>query len=76
MTKEDDENFGSSKIFWICDDTFVKSDAKVRDHCHVTGKYWGTAYKDCNIIVNLNYKNSTVLHNLKCTSYYARTLQI
>ena len=31
MTKEDDENFESSAKFWIWDNTFIKSDVKLRN---------------------------------------------
>ena len=24
---------------WICDNDYVDNDVKVRDHCHITGKY-------------------------------------
>ena len=30
---------------------------KIRDHCHITGKYRGSAHRDCNINVKLNEKN-------------------
>ena len=32
-------------------------DVKVRHHSHITGKYKGSSYKDCNINVELNKKN-------------------
>ena len=35
MTKEDDEDFGSSTKCWICDYAYVDGN----DHCHITGKY-------------------------------------
>ena len=38
MTKKDDENFESFAKEWLCGDTFVESDLKVRNHCHVTEK--------------------------------------
>ena len=47
---------------WICDNDYVDNDVKVRDHCHITGKYGGSAYRDCNINVKLNHKIMT--HNL------------
>ena len=34
------------------------------DHCHVTEKYRGTADRDCNINVSLNYRIPIVFHNL------------
>ena len=33
---------------WICD-KFIDYDDKVRDHCHITGKYRGAAHWSCNI---------------------------
>ena len=27
----------------------LKKDVRVRDHCHITGKYRGSAHQDCNI---------------------------
>ena len=44
----------------------IKKGCKVRDHCHVTGKYRGCAHNVCNI--NFNYKDIKVpvfFHNLK-----------
>lgn len=41
------------------------ADIRVRDHCHVTGKFRGAAHNDCNI----NYKSTgripVVFHNLR-----------
>ena len=56
MTEEDYGHFINSTKCWICDNTYVKDGVKVRDHCHITGKYRGSAHKDCNIKVNLNHK--------------------
>ena len=41
---------------------------KVRDHCHITGKYRGAAHRDCNLkwaISAENLKIPVVFHNLK-----------
>ena len=40
-------------------------DVKVRDHCHVTGKYRGSAHQDCNLNFKLTNKIPVVFHNLK-----------
>ena len=40
-------------------------DVKVKDHCPITGKYRGSARRDCNINIKLNHKILIVLHNLK-----------
>ena len=37
-TKKVDEGFENSTNCWICGDTYVDGDVKVRDNCHITGK--------------------------------------
>ena len=44
--------------------TFSVYDFKVRDHCHITGKYRDSAHRDCNIKVKLNHKIFIEFHNL------------
>ena len=39
MTRKDNEDFKNSPKCWICDNTYVDGDVKVRDHCHITRKY-------------------------------------
>ena len=43
MTKEDWIDFEKSENCWICEK--LLEDDKVRNHCHFTGKYRGTAHK-------------------------------
>ena len=64
-TKEYDEGFENSTKCWICDNTYVDRDVKVRDHCHITGKYRGSVHRDCNINARLNYKTPVVFRSLK-----------
>ena len=70
MTKEDNENFKNSTKCWICDSDYIDNDVKVRDHCHITGKYRGSAHRDCNINLKLNDKIPLVFHNLKNYDLY------
>ena len=65
MTKKDNKDLENSTKCWICDNGYINPDVKVRDHCHITGKYPGFADRDCNINVKLNHENPVVLHNLK-----------
>ena len=65
MTKIDHEDFGNSNKCWICDNDYVNNDIKVRDHCHMTGKYRGSAHRDCNINVKLNHNIPVVFYNVK-----------
>ena len=36
MTKEDNEHFKNSTKYWICDNDYIDTDVKVRDHCHIS----------------------------------------
>ena len=65
MTKKDNEDFENSTKCWICDNAYFDGDVKVRNYCHITGKYRGSAHRDCNVNVKLNHKIPTVFHNLK-----------
>ena len=45
-----------------------KINRRVRDHCHITGKYRGSAYNDCNLKLRLDpekMKIPVIFHNLK-----------
>ena len=44
MSAEEEEKFQLSNICWICDLLSDVGDNKVRDHCHITGKYRGVAH--------------------------------
>ena len=44
MSAEVVERFQSSNCCWIYDKLFDLGDDKVRDHCHITGKYRGEAH--------------------------------
>ena len=44
ISAEEEEKFQLSNNCWICDKLFVVGDDKVRDHCHITGKYRGAAH--------------------------------
>ena len=61
MSAVEEERFQLSNSCWICDKLFDVGDDKVRDHCHVTGKYRGAAHWSCNIIINI----PVIFHNLK-----------
>ena len=46
---EEEEQFQSSKTCWVCEILIENDDEKVRDHCHVTGKFRGAAHWSCNM---------------------------
>ena len=49
----------------ICNTLFDVGDEKVRDHCHVTGKYRGVADFSCNANCKLSKKVPVIFNNLK-----------
>ena len=49
-----EEEFESSNRCWICDKLFDVGDVKVRDHCHIPGKYRGAANSSCNANLRLS----------------------
>ena len=64
VTKKDDEGFENFTKCCSCENNYVDDDVIVRDHCHIPGKYRGSAHRDCNIKVTLNHKIPIVFHNL------------
>ena len=65
MNKEDNKDFKKFTKSWICDNDYIDIDVNVKHHCHITGKYRGSAHRDCNINLKLNHKISIAFHNLK-----------
>ena len=49
MSKKDEQKFQASDKCWICGSLFDETNIKVRDHCHISGKFRGTAHQSCNI---------------------------
>ena len=42
MNKGNNEEFKDSIKCCVSDDNYIDNEVKVRDHCHITGKYRGT----------------------------------
>ena len=75
MTKEDKEDFETNNICRFCEQN-IESD-KVRDRCHLTGKYGGPAHSKCNINVKKPQSNfiSVILHkfsNYDCPLFFEK----
>ena len=65
MTEEEEHLFQQSNSCWICKKLIDNDEEKVRDHCHVTGKFRGAAHKSCNLNFKLTKKVPVIFHNLR-----------
>ena len=65
MTEEEEKLFQKSNTCWICKKRIDNDEEKVRDHCHVTGKFRGAAHKISNVNFQLTKKISVIFLNLK-----------
>ena len=65
MTKDDEEKFQKANKCHICEKEYNKTDVRVRDHCHITGFYRGSAHQDCNLNFQITDKIPVIFHNLR-----------
>ena len=68
MTKKDEKEFKKATHCHICDIKYKEDSVKVRDHCHITGKYRGSAHDYCNLTLQISaekIKIPVIFHNLK-----------
>ena len=59
------EDIENSTKCCISDNKDVDGDVKLRNHCHITGKYRDSAHRGCSTKVKLNHKIAIVLYSLK-----------
>ena len=65
MTKDNEKEFQKADKCHICEKKYNKTDVRVRDHCHVTGQYRGSAHQDCNLNFQITDKIPVIFHNLR-----------
>ena len=75
LTEKDEEDYRNDNICRFCEKEILSD--KVRDHCHLTGKYRGPAHSKCNI--DTTQKQSTfipfIFHNFSnydCHMFFNR----
>ncbi|XP_051162388.1 uncharacterized protein LOC127282258 [Leptopilina boulardi] len=56
--------FKNTNVCHICRKIITHGGVKVRDHCHITGKYRGVAHQDCNLKYQVSKTIPVVFHNL------------
>ena len=65
MSAKEEGIFQSSNKCWICNKLFDLVDEKVRDHCHLSGKFRGAAHFSCNTNLKITKKVPVIFHNLR-----------
>ena len=72
MTSENELDFQNSTTCYICEKEYSDEESEtnypVRDHCHITGKYRGSAHNICNLKLRIDpdkIKIPVIFHNLK-----------
>ena len=68
MTEVDEQNFKTMDRCHICGEKYTDKDVRIRDHCHITGKFRGSAQQECNLKLRIkpeNLKIPIIFHNLR-----------
>ena len=77
MTEKVEEDYRNKNVCRFCEKV-IKS-GKVRDHCHLTGKYRGPAHSKCNINITQG-KSKTIpfifhkFSNYDCHIFFKKLL--
>ena len=68
MTDSDELCFKLTDKCHICGKKYTDKDVRVRDHCHITEKFRGSAHQECNLKLRItpeSIKIPAVFHNLR-----------
>ena len=68
MTENDELCFKLMDKCHICNKKYTDKDVHVRDHCHITGKFRGSAHRECNLKLRIkpeDIKIPIIFHNLR-----------
>ena len=68
MIEVDEKYFKTMDGCHICGEKYTDKDVCLRDHCHITGKFWGSAHKECNLKFRIkpeDIKIPVIFHTLR-----------
>ena len=68
MTDEDEANFEVMNHCHICGNKYTEKDVRIRDPCHITGTFRGSAHQECNLKLRIkpeDLKVPVIFHNLR-----------
>ena len=72
MTEDDEQRFRTMDGCHICGEKYTDKNVRVGDHCHITGKFRGSAHQECNLKLRIkpeDIKIPVIFHNLR--GYYS-----
>ena len=67
MTEVDEQHFKTMDGCHICGEKYNDKDVCIRDHCHITGIFRGSAHQECNLKLRIkqeDIKIPVIFHNL------------
>ena len=67
MTEDDEQLFRTMNGCHICGNKYTDKDVRFRDHCHIIGKFRGSAHQECNLKLRIkpeDIKIPVIFHNL------------
>ncbi|XP_055307001.1 uncharacterized protein LOC129572785 [Sitodiplosis mosellana] len=73
LSEEEENDFQDADVCHICKKEFYfKSNMwnKVRDHCHLSGRYRGASHSECNLKFQISKSVPVVFHNLDYDSHF------
>ena len=68
MTEDDEMRFKLMDKCHICDKEYTDKNVRVRDQCHITGKFRGSTHPECNLKLRIkpeDIKIPVIFHNLR-----------
>lgn len=63
LTTQQESDFQAATICHICQKAITDADDKVRDHCHLTGRFRGAAHNKCNLQYHPKRVVPVLFHN-------------
>ena len=67
MTEVDEQHFKTMDECHICGEKYTDKDKRVRDHCHITRKFRGSAHQEFNLKLRIkpeDIKIPIIFHSL------------
>ena len=64
MRSADNKEWMDAVYCYLCEGKFNEKNVKVRDHCHITGKYRGASCNNCNLLCRTPTFVPVIMHNL------------